>query len=131
MSQDAPPPVAASASDASPRSLVEDVINLVDDGKVYLEAEWQYQKSRAGVAGSGARKAAILGLLAFGFGLLALLAITVGLLLALAPVLGVWGAMAVVTLGLLAAALLCALAARGKWRRAMQHLADVRMAGDV
>ncbi len=126
MSTDLPPLTQSSASAGTNRTLVEDVVHLVEDGKVYLEAELQYQKSRAGVVGSGARKAAILAALAFAFVLLALLAITVGLLLALATLLGVWGAMAAVTVLLLLAGGICALAARGKWRAAMQHLVDVR-----
>jgi len=127
MADDLPPLIKPSASAGANRSLVEDVVHLVEDGKVYLDAELQYPKARAGVVGSGARKAAVLAALGFAFLLLALLAITVGLLLALAPVFGVWGAMAAVTLGLLLSAGLCALAARGRWRAAMQHLEDVRV----
>lgn len=126
MSNDLPPLTQSSASAGANRSLVEDVVHLVEDGKVYLEAELQYQKSRAGVVGLGARKAAILAAFAFAFVLLALLAMTVGLLLALANLLGVWGAMAAVTVLLLLAGGICAVAARGKWRAAVQHLADVR-----
>lgn len=126
MSNDLPPLKQNSASAGANRSLVEDFVHLAEDGKVYLEAELQYQKSRAGVVGSGARKAAIFAALAFAFVLLALLAITVGLLLALATLLGVWGAMAAVTVLLLLGGGACALAARSKWRAAMQHLADVR-----
>jgi uncharacterized membrane protein YqjE len=127
MADDLPPLINSSTSTAANRSLVEDVAHLVADGKVYLEAELQYQKARAGVVGSGARKAVLLGALGFAFLLLALLAITVGTLLALAPVFGVWGAMAAVTVGLLLGGAGCALAARGKWRAAMQHLEDVRL----
>lgn len=121
-----PPLLKTSTSGAAERSLVEDVVHLVEDGKNYLDAELQYQKARAGVVGSGARKAALLAALGFAFLLLALLAITVGLLLALSPVLGPWWAILIVTLGLLGAAGLCALAARRKWRSALQHLEDVR-----
>jgi fatty acid desaturase len=128
METEPPPLIKSSAGQSSGRSLVEDVVHLVEDGKNYLDAELQYQKSRAGVVGSGARKAAVLAAFGFAFALLALLAMTVGLLLALAPVLGVWLAMLVVTLGLLGCAGGCALAARGKWRAAMQHLDDVRKA---
>jgi hypothetical protein len=126
MTDNEPPLLKTSTSGAAERSLVEDVVHLVEDGKNYLDAELQYQKARAGVVGSGARKAAILAALGFAFVLLALLAITVGLLLALTPVLGPWLAIVVVTLGLLGAAGLCALAARSKWRAALQHLEDVR-----
>ncbi len=131
MTDPEPPLIKSSTGAAQQRSLVEDVVHLVDDGKTYLEAEWQYQKARAGVVGSGARKAAIYAAFGFAFALLALLAITVGLLIALAPVLGVWWSMLVVTLGLLGCAGLCALAARGKWRAAMQHLEDVRQQDEV
>jgi uncharacterized membrane protein YqjE len=126
MEPEPPPLIKSSASQSSGRSLVEDVVHLVEDGKNYLDAELQYQKSRVGVVGSGARKAAIFASFGFAFALLALLAMTVGLLLALSPLIGQWLAMLVVTLGLLACAGSCAFAARGKWRAAMQHLEDVR-----
>ena len=127
MEPEQPELIKSSAGQSFGRSLVEDVVHLVEDGKVYLDAEVQYQKARAGVVGSGARKAAMLAALGFAFVLLALLAITVGLLLALTSLFGVWWAMLVVTLGLLSCAGGCAVLARGKWRAAMQHLEDDRI----
>ena len=41
-------------------SLIEDVRNLVEDGKTYLEAELQYQKSRAALALDRSRSGALL-----------------------------------------------------------------------
>ena len=120
------PLLKSSAGQSSGRSLVEDVVHLVEDGKNYLDAELQYQKSRVGVVGAGARNAAMLAAFGFAFALLALMAMTVGLLFALAPVIGRWGAMLAVTLGLLGGAGAFIMAARGKWRAAMQNLKDVR-----
>jgi len=129
MSDDQPPLPDSSTGDPPARSLVEDVMHLVEDGRTYLEAELQFQKSRAGVVGSGAGKAALFVALAFAFVLLALLAITVGLLLALSPWVGVWGAMGLVTLGLLISAAVCGLVARARWRAALQHVASARTDG--
>lgn len=112
---DDPPPLTI-ASDAAERSLVDDVRQLIEDGRTLAEAEFAYQKSRAAVAGEGVKGAAMFGGLALAFGLFALLALTVGLLIALTPLLTAWGATAAVTGGLLLAGALAGLTARRRWR---------------
>lgn len=82
-------------------SLIEDVRNLVEDGKTYLEAELQYQKSRAALALDRSRSGAIFGVIAAALAHLALVALVVGLVIALAPLITAWGATAAVA-GLLA-----------------------------
>lgn len=112
---DDPPPL-TTASDAAERSLVDDVRQLIEDGRTLAEAEFAYQKSRAAVAGEGVKGAVTFGGLALAFLLFALLALTVGLLIALTPLLTAWGATAVVTGGLLLAGALAGLTARQRWR---------------
>ncbi len=101
--------------DAAERSLVDDVRQLIDDGRTLAEAELAYQKSRAAVAGDGVKGAAAYGGLAIALVLFALVALTVGLVIGLTPLLTALGATAVVTLGLLLAAGLCALTAKRRW----------------
>ena len=59
---DEPPPLIA--EDPAERSLVDDVRQLVGDGRTLLEAELAYQKSRALVAGQAAKSVAGWGALA-------------------------------------------------------------------
>jgi hypothetical protein len=104
------------------RSLLEDLETLIDDGKTYLEAEANYQKSRAlyiadslpGVAPNGAVAAA----LAF----IALIGLTVGLILALAPYLTLWGSSALVVGLEFVLALYFARKAAGRWNAIMVAL---------
>ena len=120
MDDEAPPLIAPSPADAAERSLVDDVRQMVDDGRTLLEAELAYQKSRAMVAGQGAKGIA-------GWGALAL-ALVMGLLLALSELVGGWIAMAVVVLGLLLAAGLSAMAAGRRWKRMSAQLSDAEQA---
>ena len=124
MADDPPPLVNSDTSDAAERSLVEDIRRLVEDGRTLAEAEIAYQKSRAAVAGAGAK--GIAGWLALALALLffTLMALVVGLLLALTPLLGGWGAMAAVTLGLLLCTGLCVAVAGARWKRLSQALSD-------
>ena len=101
---------------AAERSLVDDVRQLIDDGRTLVEAELAYQKSRVAVAGDGVKGAALYGGLAIALVLFALVALTVGLVIALTPWLTAPGATAVVTLGLLLAALFAALIAKRRWQ---------------
>ena len=120
-----PPPLIDEPDDtARARSLADDVRNLVGDGRVLLEAELAYQKSRAAVAGAGAKGIAGWGTLALVLVYFALMALVLGLLLALAPLIGGWGAMAAVTLGLLAFAGLSGWIALRRWKRMKALLSD-------
>lgn len=124
MDDEQPPLIAGEPSDSAERSLVDDVRQLVDDGRTLLEAELAYQKSRALVAGAGARGIAGWGALALALVFFALMALVMGLLLALAPLIGGFGAVIVVVLGLLIAAGLAGLAAARRWKRMATLLAE-------
>lgn len=124
MADDVPPLFAPSTGDAATRSLVEDVKSLVEDGRTLVEAELAYQKSRAAVAGAGAKGVAGWTLLALALIFFTLMALVVGLLLALAPAMGSWGALLTVVLGLLAFTALSAAIAVQRWKRVARLLAD-------
>lgn len=82
---------------AAERSLVEDVLALVDDGKMLAEAEIDFQKKRAVYVAGQAKGITVLFVAAAVFGFLALIALTVGLVMALGPIITFWGSTAVVT----------------------------------
>ncbi|MEQ1542105.1 MAG: phage holin family protein [Novosphingobium sp.] len=124
MADDVPPLIAPSTGDAATRSLVEDVKNLVEDGRTLVEAELAYQKSRAAVAGAGAKGIAGWTLLALALIFFTLMALVVGLLLALAPAMGSWGALLTVVLGLLTSTALSAWVALRRWKRVRAALAE-------
>jgi len=115
MDDEQPPLIAPEGEDARDRSLVDDLRQLATDGRVLLEAELAYQKSRAVVAGQGAK--GIAGWLALALALVffALMALVLGLMLVLAPLIGGFGATLVTVLGLLLAAGLSAWAAKRRW----------------
>ncbi|MBO0750312.1 MAG: phage holin family protein [Porphyrobacter sp.] len=101
---------------AENRSLIDDVEVLIDDGKTYLEAELNYQKTRALFAGDRAKGVALYGLVGLIFAWMALIGLTVGLIFALTPPLGAWGATAVVVVVWLVIAGVALRAAAGRWR---------------
>ena len=101
---------------ADERSLIDDVEVLIEDGKTYLEAELNYQKTRALFAGDRAKGVAIYGLAALIFAWMALIGLTIGLIFALTPPLGAWGATAVVVVAWLLIAGFAARAAAVRWR---------------
>ena len=113
MDDEQPPLIAPEGEDARDRSLVDDLRQLANDGRVLLEAELAYQKSRAVVAGQGAK--GIAGWLALALVFFALMALVLGLMLVLAPLIGGLGATLVTVLGLLLAAGLSAWAAKRRW----------------
>ena len=78
------------------RSLLEDLETLIDDGKTYLEAEANYQKSRALYIADSLPGVALAGTIAAALAFIALIGLTVGLIIALAPYLSAWGSSAVV-----------------------------------
>jgi hypothetical protein len=102
-------------------TLRDDVTALVDDARTYAEAEIAFQKTRAGVAGKTAGRAAALLLVALVLFHIALIALAVGAVIALAPLVTIWGAIAIVVGVLLSgvAALLFAALRDGKTVSAM------------
>ena len=108
---------AAADEAAENRSLVDDVEVLIEDGKTYLEAELNFQKTRALFVGERARGVALYGLIGFVFAWMALIGLTIGLIFALTPSLGGWGATGVVVAAWLVFAVLALRAAAGRWRQ--------------
>ncbi len=87
--------------EAGAASLTDDIFALFDDGRTYVEAELQYQKTRIAFAASRGKYVAAYGLAAFGVLHMALIALTVGVVLTLAPILGALAATIVVVLCLI------------------------------
>lgn len=124
MENQAPPLVKPAADDAVDRSLLDDVQQLITDGRTLLEAELAYQKSRAAVAGQGAKSVAVWGGLAVVLVCFALMALTFGLVLGLASVIGPWLATLVTVVALLIAAALCGAAAARRWKHVAGQLSQ-------
>lgn len=102
-------------AEAVDHSLTDDVRALIDDGKTYLEAELQFQKSRAAYLAARGRSGAIYGVAALLLVHLALVALAIGLILALTPLITAWGATAVVVGILLIAGVIFGLAAKKRF----------------
>lgn len=107
-------------------SLIDDVKNLVDDGKTYLEAEIQYQKTRAALVLDRTRSGAIYGAAALGLVHLALVALVVGLVIALTPLITAWGATAAVVGVLIAIAVFFGLKAKRRFGGISAALGETR-----
>ena len=105
---------------AENRSLIDDVEVLIEDGRTYLEAELNYQKTRGLFVADRAGQVAAFGVAGLVFALMALVALTVGLVIALTPPLGVWGATGVVVIVWLLVAVIAFTVAAGRWRQLMQ-----------
>ena len=118
----------SSADDVVPEtsSLTDDIVALLDDGRTMVEAEVQYQKTRAAFAFDRGRAGALYGIIAFALIHLALVALVVGAVFALAPVIGPWGSTAVVVGILLIVGGLFALAARRRFARMASAYAETR-----
>jgi hypothetical protein len=101
---------------AEERSLIDDVEVLIEDGKTYLEAELNFQKTRAAFVADGAKGVALWVLVGFVFAWIALIGLTVGLIIALTPPLSAWGATAVVVIVWLLIAVIAMSVAAGRWR---------------
>jgi len=112
------------------RSLFDDVEAIIEDGRTYLDAEIQFQKTRAAYVTDKAKDAAIFAAIGGALALLALVALTVGLVFALAPLLTAWGAVALVTgaWGLLSA-IFIRMAAR-RWNRLVSTFIEHRDRGE-
>ena len=124
MEQSPPPLTNEEPVDAAERSLVDDVRDLVSDGRTLLEAELAYQKSRAALAGRTAKSMAGWIALALSLVFFALMALVMGLLLILAPLIGGLGATLLVVPGLLAAAGLSGWVAARRWQAMSRRLAE-------
>lgn len=124
MTEGEPPLVNDQPGDAADRSLVDDVRQLVHDGRTLLEAELAYQKSRAALAGQGAKAVAGWGALALALVLFALMALTFGLVLGLASLVGPWWATLITVAVLLAGAALAGWIAARRWSATASQLSD-------
>lgn len=124
MNNEPPPLIAGEPDKAADRSLVDDVRQLVDDGRTLVEAELAYQKSRAAVAGQAAKSVAGWGALALSLVFFALMALVLGLILILTPLIGPVGATFAVVIGLLVFAALAGMKALRRWQRAAALLSD-------
>ncbi len=124
MEQSPPPLTQEEPLDAADRSLVDDVRELVNDGRTLLEAELAYQKSRAALAGRTAKSMAGWIALALSLVFFALMALVMGLLLILAPLIGAVGATVLVILALMAAAALSGWVAVRRWQAMSRRLSE-------
>ena len=106
----------AEPGSAGRRSLFDDFEALIDDARIYAEAEWSYQKTRAGFVTNRVKTAVVFGAVAAFFGILAAIGLTVGLIIALTPLITAWGATAFVVLAWLLAAWLLLRKASGAWQ---------------
>lgn len=104
--------VAPSLTEARERSLNEDLHQLARDARSYAESEFAYQKARAAYAAGATKSIVVYAVAALALVFFAVMAFVVGLVIALGPLLTPWGAMAVVTLGLLGLAVLLLLRAK-------------------
>lgn len=99
-------------SEARQRSLNDDLQQLARDARSYAEAEFKFQKTRAAYAVNASKSIIVYAVAALVLVFFAVMALVVGLVIALGPWLTPWGAMAAVTLGLLAIAVLLLLKAK-------------------
>lgn len=119
-----PGPAADGAGGDERRSLVDDIADLLVDTRNWLDAEFAYQKTRAGFVAATLKQAAILIAVAGILGLLALIGLVVGLIITLMPLLTPLGAtLAVVAVLLLVSALLLRSAA-SRWRDAAGAISE-------
>ena len=104
---------------AGTRSLADDLEALVEDARIYIDAELSYQKTRAGFVADRLKKTIAFGAVAAFLAVLALIGLTVGLIIALTPLITAWGATAVVVLGILLVAYLLMRKAAAAWNAIM------------
>lgn len=124
MTEDSDPAEGVSPRDAADRSLVDDVRTLVAAGRELAQAELSFQKAKAAYAGKAVRNVAIASAAALALAFVALMALVLGLILTLAPILTPIGATVAVVAGLMIAAVLCLMAARGSWQRMKDVLGE-------
>ncbi|MCB2089738.1 MAG: phage holin family protein [Sphingomonadaceae bacterium] len=104
-------------SSGAERTLSDEIVSLVEDGKTYVEAEIAYQKTRASLAAQSGKNGVIFVFAALAFLHLALIALVVGLVIALAPHVTAWGALAIVVGSLLLGVAIFAMLALKRFRR--------------
>ncbi|MCP5396864.1 MAG: phage holin family protein [Sphingomonadaceae bacterium] len=109
--------VTSAPSSGAERTLSDEIVSLVEDGKTYVEAEIAYQKTRAALAAHSGKNGVIFVFAALAFLHLALIALVVGLVIALAPVVTAWGAVALVVGTLLLGVAIFGLLAAKRFRR--------------
>ena len=107
-------------------SLIDDVAALVSDGRNFVQAEVEFQKTRLAFAANRSKSAVVSGLFALAFIHLALIALVVGLVIALAPLVSAWGATAIVVGLLLLGAFLMLL----RLRNSTQEIGDAFASAD-
>lgn len=105
------------------RSLVDDVEDLVQDARIYFDAELSYHKTRASFVAASLKRTAAFGAIAGVLALFAFGALTVGLIIALTPSLTAWGATGAVV-GVLV--LIAAFLVRGAIKSASDMLEAIR-----
>ncbi len=104
--------------------LIDELKQLGGDARAYAEAEFAFQRVRAGLAAKGLKDVALLGVVAFTVAVFGLGALVVGLLMALAPLVTAWGATAIVAGGLFLIALILVLIAKARWTRTLAAISD-------
>lgn len=104
---------------AATRSLVDNMEALLEDARIYIDAELSYQKTRAGFVADRLKKTVAFGAVAAFLAVLALIGLTVGLIIALTPLITAWGATAVVVLGILLFAYILVRKAAAAWKSLM------------
>jgi hypothetical protein len=109
--------LSGSENGAGQPSLSDDISALIEDSQTYIEAEINYQKSRAALLASKGKRGTVFALVSFAFLNSALIALVVGLVLTLAPVLTPGGATALVFGVLVAGAITFAVMARSRFRK--------------
>ncbi len=98
-------------------TLAQDMRSIAGQVRTFAEAELAFQKARAAYVGSATRSIALLSLVAAVLAFFAAMAAVLGTVIALGPVLGLWGAMAAVTVVLLAISVISALLALSRAKR--------------
>lgn len=102
---------------AEDRSLAGDILDLIEDGKTYAEAELQFQKSRLAFVADTGRKGAVLAISALLLLHLAVVTLAIGAVIALSPTLSPWGATALVVGILILIAIILGIGARRYFAR--------------
>ena len=112
--QDTDTHLAPTGEEFTDLSLTQDLRLLADEAKTLAQAEFAFQKSRAAFVGGETKTIALLLVVAVVVVFFAVMALVIGTVIALGPLLGPWGAMAAVTLALVAIAAFCALSAKAR-----------------
>lgn len=111
-------------SDFADNSLADDFGALIEDGKVYAEAEIAFQKARLSYVADRGKSGAIFGVLALLVLHLALVALALGAILALTPELSAWGATALVVGLLIIIGVLAGLVAKDRFTKLSEAFAQ-------